>query len=65
MYEITAEVTAIEQQINPNVRNDERTGEMSAAKEEEQKKQHAARQKESRKRKLYELTTQQRKELRK
>ena len=53
---MTAEVTTTEQQINPNVRNDERTGEMSAAKEEERIKQHAARQKESRKRKLVELT---------
>jgi len=38
---------------------------MSAAKEEERKKQHIARQKESRKRKLDELTAQEREELRK
>ena len=39
---MTAEVTAAEQQINQNVQNDERIGEMTAAKEEERKKQQAA-----------------------
>ena len=54
------QMAAIEQQINQNVRNDERTGKITTAKEEEQKKQHAAWQKESRKRKLDELKAQER-----
>ena len=58
-------MTIVQQQINQNVQNDHRTGEMSAKTEEEQKKQHAAQQKESRKRKLAELTAQEREELRK
>ena len=58
-------MTAVEQQINQNVWNDERTSKISAAIEEERKSQHASRQKESRKKKLDKLTTQEREELRK
>jgi len=49
---MTTEVTTVQQQINQNVQNDHRTGEMSAKTEEEQKKQHAVQQKESRKKKV-------------
>ena len=42
---MTTKVTAVEQQINQNVRNDERTREISVETEEEQKKQHTTRQK--------------------
>ena len=58
-------MTTIQQQINQNVQNDHRTGEMTAKTEEELRKQLVDRQKEYSKRKLKELTSEQREEQRK